>query len=220
MRNSVGFQRGPDCDLGEGVLKMKITRFGLLAVTAVCGLVTAASAEMINVQLVADNTQVNPGDLVDVDIFASTEDESRLIGFGFDFVTNEGLSFDSFSTGADFATVPSRDGDGVTGLSFAGGLTGSGIFLGSAQFTANDIGSYVIDIATTAGDLTEGFAQSGRGFFDLTVDTTTINVLAPAASNSGSFGAGGGDGGPAIPEPATIALLSLGLVAMRFRSGR
>ncbi len=201
---------------------MKRMHHGLFAAAVVCGLVASASAETINVQLVTEDTAVNPGDLVDVDIFATTEDNTRLVGFGFDFVAGEGLSFDDFSASADFVSVPSRDGDNVTGLSFVGGLGGDGILLGSAQFTANQVGSYVIDIATSAGDLTEGFAAAGRGFFDITVDTVTVNVLAPSAVGGG-FGGGGStpvDPGPEVPEPATLALLCMGALAIRFRTKR
>ena len=127
----------------------------------------------------------------------------------------ERLDYTSFDVGPDYAGVlTTPDGDGMAGLSFAGGVDGVDILLGTAHYKATAIGDVLIDLTTTRNDLTEGFARFGSGFFDVQTNPAVISIVALTPSGGGSGGGGGGSGGdPPVPEPASLLLLATGLFA-------
>ena len=196
------------------------TRPHLLALLAAMFVTLPATAAVIDVRLETASDTVSVGDAVDVGIFASMS--TTLVGFGFDLITDDMLTFAGFDAGPDFSGVATPDGDGLAGLSFIGGAVGTDILLGIAHFVAADAGDSLIELTTTDGDLTEGFAQAGRGFFDITTEPLLITItsladLVDSESDGGGFGGGGGggngggDGDNGIPEPATLALMACGL---------
>ncbi len=186
-------------------IEMRRRRFAsCLALVLGMGFCLTASADSIQISLIPSDAVVNPGDTIDIDIFATTD--STLIGFGFDLVASNELGFEGFTVGPAFVSPLTLDGDGLAGLSFSGGIDGVNVLIGTAQYTALSIGQAVIDLATTPGDLTEGFAQAGAGFFDVTSETLLLSVVGVSDSN------GGGDS--SVPEPATAILLATGLVTL------
>lgn len=189
------------------------TRPHLLALLAAMFVTLPATAAVIDVRLDTASDTVSVGDAVDVGIFASMS--TTLVGFGFDLITDDMLTFAGFDAGSDFSGVATPDGDGLAGLSFIGGAVGTDILLGIAHFVAADAGDSLIELTTTDGDLTEGFALAGRGFFDITTEPLLITITSLADlvdSESGGGGSnGGGDGDNGIPEPATLALMACGL---------
>jgi hypothetical protein len=172
---------------------------------------TSANADSISISLIASEEIVNPGDTIQVDIFATTETTS-LVGYGFDLTSDDNLSFlsfDAYAVAPAFEQTITPDGDGLGGLSFTGGINGVNVLIGTAQFSALAIGQAAINLTTTAGDLTEGFAQAGNGFFDVFANTLLINVTQAAGG-----GGGGTNEDPGIPEPATAILMAVGLTTL------
>lgn len=187
--------------------KARNTGWIIAAMTIAVLIGGSANAETITIYLETPQDTYHPGDDVDIDIYATTS--SLLIGYGFDLVVDheERLDYTSFDVGPDFTGVlTTPDGDGMAGLSFTGGVDGVDILLGTAHYEATAIGEVLIDLATTPGDLTEGFARFGSGFFDVETNPVQISIVNRPTG-------GGGGGGPPVPEPASLLLLATGLFA-------
>lgn len=191
----------------------------LAAMAAVAIVVGTAAAETIDIRLDTTSDTFNPGDAIDVDVFASST--SLLVGFGFDLQTEGALTLTGFDTESGFVGVGATpDGDRLAGLSFAGGVDGVDVRLGTAHFQAGDPGDALITLTTTPGDLTEGFARFGNGFFDIVTAPLGFSIveLLNDGGSGGSGGGGNGGGGntepPPVPEPATVVLLLTGMLAV------
>ncbi|MEE9295116.1 MAG: hypothetical protein V3W34_09195 [Phycisphaerae bacterium] len=189
------------------------------ALMSLCILVGPASAEVIDIRLETATDTYNPGDVVDVDILASTS--SLLVAYGFDLDADANLSYTGFDPASGFVGVSATpDGDGIVGLSFSGGVEGVDVLLGTAHFSAVSIGAAIIELTMTPNDLTEGFARFGSGFFDISTAPLALSIVAPDGPITLSGGGGGGGGGnPSVPEPANVVLIASGLfVVVRRRS--
>ncbi len=184
---------------------------GLVATFACCSVFgTLAQAETIGVSLETPADTYTVGDVVDVEVRATTS--AILVGYGFDLAAGAELSYDSYAVGPGFVGVSSTpDGDGMAGLSFSATLDGVDILLGTARFDAISVGDVLIELSTTSGDLTEGFAQFGTGFFDVAAQPLALSILGPPDELPP---AGGGGSPPGVPEPTTISLLAAGCLAM------
>ena len=193
----------------QGLLRMRVCS---LSLAVLIGGIATAQAATIDLQLSSPQDVYRVGDAIDISVSATVDE--LLVGFGFDLLADNAsrVALDSFAPGPGFVSAATPDGDGLAGLAFDGGEKGS-VLLGTAQFTATGIGAVNFDLGVTPGDLTEGFARFGTGFFDFTANSFSIVVLAPPlpAPILGG-GGGGGDGGPdiVVPEPATAMLLMTG----------
>ncbi len=172
-----------------------------------------AMADVIDIRLEAPLSTYQPGDAVEVSVFATTS--SLLVGYGFDLSAGVELDYLDFDTGPDFVGVPTTpDADRMAGLSFTGGVDGVDILLGIAHYLATGTGNVSIALTTTSGDLTEGFARFGSGFYDISTSPLELSIITAPATGGGG---GGGGGSPPVPEPTTVLLLVSALWAMRGR---
>lgn len=133
---------------------------------------------------------VELGDIFTVDIVADIG--VPILGWGLDLLIESAgiVSLDSPpAIGPDWLSVFAADGDGLAGLAFPDPVVGNDIVLGSLTFAADAIGQADLSLATTAGDLTEGFALDSEGFAELLFESGNVTV---------------------VPEPATLALCLLG----------
>lgn len=175
-----------------------------------------ALAETIDLRLQSASDTYHAGDTVDVDILATTS--TLLVGYGFDLLVDGPMTMTGYDTASGFVGVAATpDGDRLAGLSFSGGVDGIDILLGTAHLLADAPGSVQVDLDTTAGDLTEGFARFGSGFFDIVTAPLNLSIVDPldAGDPVGGGGSGGGGGNPPpVPEPMTALLLVTGLLTV------
>ncbi len=174
---------------------------------------TQIHAETIDLRLESPANTYTTGDAVDVEVYATTS--AQLVGFGFDLIAGDELDYNGYDTGPAFTSVRGTpDGDGIAGLAFSGALDGVDILLGTAHYDAALVGEVLVQLTTTAGDLTEGFARFGTGFFDVNATPLSLSIVEPHDTLPPVVvGGGGGGGSPPVPEPATISLLAAGLLA-------
>jgi len=128
-------------------------------------------------------------------VYADIPLADAIVGFGFDalIVTPPGLTYTGFVAGPAFGPAPSFDGDGIAGMVFPPAVVyGDDVLLGTLSFAGT--GSWV-NLGATPGDLSEGFALPGVGQY------------AEVDYGPGAY----------IPEPAALALLALGALAVRRR---
>ena len=186
-------------------------------ISSLCILGGAASADVIDIRLEAAADSYNPGDVIDVNVLISSS--SLLVAYGFDLEADSNLLYTGFDVGDGFLGVSGTpDGDGIVGLSFSGGVQGDDVLIGTAHFDAVSIGQATIELTTTLNDLTEGFAQSGSGFFDIISTSLTLSIVEAIEPTIVTGGGGGGGGGnPPVPEPATVILIASGLLAVARR---
>lgn len=155
------------------------------------------------------------GDTLTYDIYADIDPVDAIMGFGFDlsfdggdsFISGPGtsgsyLTFDSFAANSNyFYYDPLLDSDGDTLSGWrawaASDLSGSGIWLGTFQFTAFGLGTETITLG--ADDLgpfgAEGLVQGGVGGVAFMPNTPTATASP-------------------VPEPATMLLVGTGLAGL------
>jgi len=162
-----------------------------------------------------NHQQYDVGDILTYDIYADIDSVDAIMGFGFDlsfdggtsFISGPGtsgsyLTFDSFTANSNyFYYDPLLDSDGDTLSGWrawgASDLSGSGIWLGTLQFTAFGLGTETITLG--ADDLglygTEGLVQGALGGVAFMPNTPTATASP-------------------VPEPATMMLVATGLAGL------
>jgi hypothetical protein len=167
------------------------------------GLVASASAA-IDVSFVPASTEITTlGGTAAVDIYADIPEAEAIVGWGLDvLIDNTGIAdMTGVAIGPLFdAALQNPDGDGLAGLvPMAGNVWGTDILLATVTFTGYSAGTTGTGLGDTIGDNTEGFAidpDLGGGFATAVYGTGSITV---------------------IPEPMTLSLLGLALLAIRRR---
>jgi hypothetical protein len=171
----------------------------LAAVLAVGLLAASPASATVTVFFVAQDSEITSvGGTVSVDIMASMTEP--IIGWGLDLTIGDTgianlVSFTLASPPWDPPLTGMRDADGLTGFAFPSGLTGT-VPLGTLVFHGNALGITPIALSYTPGDETEGFAIDPTGFDTVNFIDGTVEVT---------------------PEPASLALLALGALALRRR---
>ena len=174
-------------------------KFLCLLVIGTFGL-ASASADII--------VTLNPADAVigppvestaTVDIMAEIPEADAILGWGLDLNVDDpgiaditGVAINTLLFNAAYAP----DGDELAGLAFPECVWGPEVLLATVEFTGVSAGITDIALAVTEGDLTEGFALCGQGFAVAILGDGTVRV---------------------VPEPASLALLAVGLLALRRR---
>ena len=120
---------------------------------------------------------VDVGESVTIDVVADFS--APIVGFGFDLdLTSAILTFDAAPIiGLLWIPVAAPDGDGLAGLTFSGGIVGTGILLATIQLQGLTTGTAQLVASATAGDLTEGFALVGFGFDEVLFESASLLVV-------------------------------------------
>jgi PEP-CTERM motif len=187
----------------------------LLAVSAVAlgTLLSTAPAQAITVYINPATQTIGTGGTASIDIIVS--DLSAAVG-GFALT----LDFnDAFVSGTDFTNDP----DGTMGalpLDLSGGFSGSSLdlyFLADAGETEGSLGASQGSTFTLAR---VSFLGVAHGLSPLTLSNVVLSnwdgteTLAGVESVNGEICVGEGGCERAVPEPGTLALLSLGMLGM------
>jgi hypothetical protein len=175
-----------------------------IAVILLCLVSASASAITLPVSVTFDplSTDVEVGDIFDVDVVASIQDP--VLGWGLDVSYDTGVlsQVGSPVIGGDWNVVFTPDGDGLAGIApFPTSVSGTDVLLATLSFEALAAGSIVLSASATPGDLTEGFPLvPPGGFAEVTFEDGAVSVASASQ----------------IPEPETFALLGLGMAGMVF----
>lgn len=141
------------------------------------------------------STVVGVGDTFSVNIVADMA--TPVVGWGLDFaaVTPPVVSIQAPPTiGLIWLAAHATDGDGLAGLAFPNSVVGDGVVLATLHLHADTLGQTDLQLSTTLGDLTEGFAKDPSGFATVGFELGHVAV---------------------VPEPSIgFALATLALLAM------
>jgi hypothetical protein len=156
------------------------TWIGVGFLLALLGAGTARA--LVIVQAVGPSSPIAVGASFQIDLVADLGDP--ILGWGLDLVFDPAVIAPSGAPtiGPGWAAAFAPDGDGLAGLAFPNGITGSGILLASQTFTAIAPGTSAVDLAVTPGDLTEGFALDPTGFAAPSFLGASVDVPEPGGA--------------------------------------
>ena len=175
----------------RGRRRTLVARGSVLAALLVIGVgMPETTSAQVDLDVQPSSFVVLPGDTLTVEVRGDLP--SPIVGFGFDLLFDPALfvAVGPPTIGSDWAPASTPDGDGLAGLAFPVGVSGSDNLLATVVLQALAPGSTALDIGFTAGDLTEGFAREGSGFDSVSVVAALVTV---------------------VPEPGTALLFGLGL---------
>lgn len=122
--------------------------------------------------------EVSVGEGFQVEIRADLSEPT--LGFGLDLLLDPtALALSAApEIGPAWDPVSGSDGDGLAGVAFPAGLSGDDILLATLSLVALRPGSHALGLATTPGDLTEGFPLDPTGFdTDVSFGSAVVQAL-------------------------------------------
>ena len=163
----------------------------------------SAWAVPITVSIETPKTDVIVGEMFSIDIFADITDP--ILGWGLDINYDNNIIEQSGAAVIASTWLPgfSLDSDNLAGLAFPFPVVGADILLATINFEATIAGSTAIDAGTSLFDFTEGFALLAPNSF------AEVNYIGTMITVSDSI--------TAVPEPSSILLFAVSLIALRFR---
>lgn len=174
----------------------------LCAILAITALTVSAATADIDVYLnPVDSTIAAPGLTTNVEILADIPEADGILGWGLDLTVDIPAiaSVTNVTIGPLWGPGAGGDGDNLSGTSFPPdhGVWGTGVLLATVELTGGSVGVSGLTLSDDyPADLAEGFALYPTGFATVNYIPGTVEVL---------------------PEPASIALLVLGALALRRR---
>lgn len=155
-----------------------------LAFAGVLALPRAGDATVI-VSLAPSAASIAPGAALDLELRADLSMDA-VVGFGLDLVFDSTvLALEAVSIAAPWDPVFAPDGDGLAALApLAGTPAGSDVLLAIVTLRGLAPGESSVSVATTPGDLTEGFPLTSPpgAFADLVSGSVAVTVAEPGSS--------------------------------------